>query len=89
MEFIKADEIHIDDHPITGVDPKVKEALRASIKRHGTKDPLVVCKKETGRYGIIDGRTRFKIGMEVGIRKFRCIVVENVNIKPAKRESEK
>lgn len=50
----------------------------------------VIYNKKNNRYAIIDGRARFRIGMEEGIRKFPCIViVERVNIKHVERCSEK
>jgi len=89
MEFmIKADEIDIDDYPLTGLDPEANEALRESMKEYCIKYPLIVYKKENGRYAIIDGTARFKIGTELGIRKFRCIV-ENIKSRPPGKSSEK
>jgi ParB-like chromosome segregation protein Spo0J len=80
MEFmIKADEIDIDDQPMPEAVPGVREALRESIKKYGIEYPLVVYKKEDGRYSIIDGRTRFSIGMELGIKEFRCLVEDTLS----------
>ena len=82
MEFmIRADELDIDDQPMPEIDPKVREGLRRSIVKYGIEYPLVVRQKEDGRYSIIDGRTRFSIGQEIGIKEYRCIV-EDTSARP-------
>lgn len=79
MEFIiRANQLDIDDQPMPEVDPKVREGLRRSIIKYGIEYPLVVRQKEDGRYSIIDGRTRFSIGQEIGIKEYRCIVEDTV-----------
>jgi hypothetical protein len=51
MEFIiNADEIDIDDHPITDADPKVKPSARVS-KGTAQKPPLLSTKRETAVTG--------------------------------------
>lgn len=85
MEFmINGEEIDIDDQPMPEVDEKTKEDLRTSIRKYGIEYPLVVYRKENGRYSLIDGRTRFTIGTEEGIKQFRCIV-EDVASKPERQ----
>lgn len=79
MEYIlKADELDMDDQPMPQVNEKVKEGLRRSIEKYGIEYPLVVRRKEDGRYAILDGRTRFSIGGELGIKEYRCIVEDTV-----------
>ena len=62
MEYmINGEEIDVDDQPMPEVDEKTKEDLRRSIRQYGIEYPLVVYRKEDGRYSLIDGRTRFTI----------------------------
>ncbi len=78
-EIVKIDLRKIDsfkDHPFKVENNESLEELRNSIKENGLLNPLVVRKKENGRFEMISGHRR-KLALELnGIMEADCYIEE-------------
>ncbi len=78
-EIVKVDLRKIDsfkDHPFKVENNESLEELRNSIKENGLLNPLVVRKKENGRFEMISGHRR-KLALELnGIMEADCYIEE-------------
>ena len=78
-EIIKIDLRMIDsfkNHPFRVEKDEALNELRNSIKENGLLNPLVVRRKENGRYEMISGHRR-KLALELnGIHEADCYIVE-------------
>ncbi len=78
-EIIKIDLRKIDsfkDHPFKVENNESLKELRNSIKENGLLNPLVVRKKENGRFEMISGHRR-KLALELnGITEADCYIEE-------------
>lgn len=50
--------------------------LKASIAQRGVLEPILVRKKEDGRFTIISGERRFRASMEAGLTEIPCIEMD-------------
>ena len=67
----------IDDfegHPFTVKDDESMEELARSIKENGILNPIIVRKKEGGRYEIIAGHRRKRACLLLGIKEIPVII---------------
>ena len=78
-EIVKIDLRKIDsfkDHPFKVENNESLEELRNSIKENGLLNPLVVRKKENGRFEMISGHRR-KLALELnGLMEADCYIEE-------------
>ena len=49
--------------------------LMASIQKHGVLEPLLVRRRDDGRYQLVSGERRFHAAMQVGLSEVPCIEV--------------
>lgn len=62
------------NHPYRIKDDEEMKVLMDSAKEMGINTPLIVRKKEDGRYEIISGHRRKYVARKLGIRSLNCIV---------------
>lgn len=67
LNFIKIDDIDVDQGLFDKLDENAYNLLKESILNFGLMYPVVVVKKEGGRYRLIDGRNRIRVLSEIGI----------------------
>lgn len=72
------------NQPFKMYDEDKKKEMIESIKINGIMQPLIVRPIENGKYQILAGHNRRNCGREVGMRKFECIVKENLTDDEAK-----
>lgn len=80
-EIIKVKLKDIDNfmnHPFLVVQDDSLSQLSTSIKENGLLNPLVVRKKENGRYELISGHRRKKAMELIGLTEAE-VIVENLN----------
>lgn len=80
-EIIKVKLKDIDNfknHPFLVVQDESLSQLSTSIKENGLLNPLVVRKKENGRYELISGHRRKKAMGLIGLTEAE-VIVENLN----------
>lgn len=62
------------DHPFKVIDNDDMKSLKESIKVSGVLSPVIVRKKEDGRYEMISGHRRKYACESLGIDKIKCII---------------
>ena len=68
--WIRQDAVHANDYNPNSVAPPEMRLLQLSIQADGFTQPIVAMAEEDGRYEIIDGFHRHRVGREVGaVRK--------------------
>ena len=59
-------------------DKDKKEEMMESIRINGIMQPLIVRPIDNGKYQILAGHNRRYCGREIGMKKFECIIKENL-----------
>lgn len=72
--MVNIDELKVVDQPMPEIQATAKDMLRKSIQTFGIKVPIRVSEDFT----IIDGRTRFEIANELGIKKVPCMISDTL-----------
>jgi len=57
--------------------PEQREELKASIKEHGFRVPIILRKDSQGQFELIDGQNRIEICQELGIKKVPYILCDS------------
>lgn len=87
LEQLKSNVVIIDDdkiedypnQPFKMYDEDKRKEMIESIKINGIMQPLIVRPIENGKYQILAGHNRRYCGREAGMKKFECIVKENLS----------
>jgi len=74
ITYIPVDLIDIEDQPMPKPSPDEHEMLKQNILNSGIRWPIEVVMKSTGRYKVIDGRSRLKAVIELNHTEIPCIV---------------
>lgn len=75
------DDDKLEDYPnqpFKMYDEDKKEEMMESIRINGIMQPLIVRSIDNGKYQILAGHNRRYCGREIGMKKFECIVKENL-----------
>lgn len=75
------DDDKLEDYPnqpFKMYDEDKKEEMMESIRINGIMQPLIVRPIDNGKYQILAGHNRRYCGREIGMKKFECIVKENL-----------
>ncbi|CAH2606081.1 ParB-like nuclease domain-containing protein YbdM (plasmid) [Rhodovastum atsumiense] len=68
--WVRQDAVHANDYNPNSVAPPEMRLLQLSIQADGYTQPIVAMSEEDGRYEIVDGFHRNRVGREVGaVRK--------------------
>lgn len=77
--MVKVEDLdHNPDQPRRDFNEKELASLSQSIKAKGIIEPLVVSKKEGGRYEIVAGERRLKAAKMVNLTQIPVIITENI-----------
>jgi len=76
--YIPIDDLIIEEQPFEEVDDWLYEEIKKSIARNGILNPLLVAKTEKG-YVIQEGRTRYQIAKELGLKTVPCVISDNLD----------
>lgn len=77
---LRIDEIDdFPNHPFKVLENEDLEKLQYSIKEQGVIEPLLVRKKDDGRYELISGHRRKKASNLIGLESIPCIVKDLTN----------
>jgi ParB-like chromosome segregation protein Spo0J len=69
--WVDADKVHCNDYNPNSVAPPEMRLLQLSIQADGFTQPIVAMSEPDGRYEIVDGFHRHRVGKEVGAVKKR------------------
>lgn len=87
--WVDADQVHANDYNPNSVAPPEMRLLQLSIQADGYTQPIVAMKEEDGRYEIVDGFHRHRVGREVGAVRKRLknrLPIAAINAERASRE---
>lgn len=76
VTWLPVEQIHANDYNPNNVAPPEMRLLQRSIEADGYTQPIVVWEEEPGRYEVIDGFHRYRIGVErLRLTHLPCVVV--------------
>lgn len=75
--IINIDQIDVDDQPMNENDEETKLGMLESIREDKLIYEVVVTIKPTGRYRVVDGRTRFELLKKLGCKQIPCKIIED------------
>lgn len=68
----------VEEQPFPVNEEKI-EQITESIESVGVLEPLIVRKKENGRYDILSGRHRFKACQKLNMKEIPCFIKSDLN----------
>ena len=77
LRKIEIKKITISDQPMPLLPKPIKEELKISIKEKGVIYPILVEQVDDDSFKIIDGRNRWELSSELGLKEIPCFVVDN------------
>ena len=73
--WIPVGQVEANDYNPNVVAPPEMELLELSIREDGFTQPIVVWQREDGRFEVVDGFHRCKVGRKLGLSHLPCVVL--------------
>jgi ParB/RepB/Spo0J family partition protein len=77
VQWVSIDKIQANDYNPNAVAPPEMKLLKHSIETNGYTQPIVVWEIEPGKYEVVDGFHRYKVGKKLKLHMLPIVVINN------------